>query len=198
MGVGVWMRVGYPCPPVCNNIVTPRHLFLLLYTERCHHHHPGSDPGIWPALGGTPHFAIEYRRQHTAYHAIDDAIIKSTGSQDLASDQRLSAAFLIHLGCFPFSFPHVNNIGRSGDTPTSNWSILKPHPTRRQQQLPSLLHPKTFDQDRRQKLLSNGEYPSESNEILKASRTNIEATPCKISLETAKAFARYSRPKLPF
>ena len=26
-GHGVWMRVGCPCPPVRNNIVTPRHLF---------------------------------------------------------------------------------------------------------------------------------------------------------------------------
>ena len=27
--VGVWMGVGCPCPPVRNNIVTPRHLFFL-------------------------------------------------------------------------------------------------------------------------------------------------------------------------
>ena len=26
-GVGVWMGVGCPCPPVRNDIVTPRHLF---------------------------------------------------------------------------------------------------------------------------------------------------------------------------
>ena len=28
MGVGVWMGVGCPCPPVRNDIVTPRQLFL--------------------------------------------------------------------------------------------------------------------------------------------------------------------------
>ena len=27
--VGVWMGVGCPCPPVCNDIVTPRHLFFI-------------------------------------------------------------------------------------------------------------------------------------------------------------------------
>ena len=27
VGFGVWMRVGCPCPPVRNDIVTPRHLF---------------------------------------------------------------------------------------------------------------------------------------------------------------------------
>ena len=26
-GLGMWMEVGRPCPPVCNDIVTPRHLF---------------------------------------------------------------------------------------------------------------------------------------------------------------------------
>ena len=29
MAVGVWMRVGCPCPPVRNDIVTPRHLFFV-------------------------------------------------------------------------------------------------------------------------------------------------------------------------
>ena len=29
-GVAVWVRIGGPCPPVCNSIVTPRHLFQLL------------------------------------------------------------------------------------------------------------------------------------------------------------------------
>ena len=28
VGFGVWMRVECPCPPVRNDIVTPRHLFL--------------------------------------------------------------------------------------------------------------------------------------------------------------------------
>jgi len=28
LGVGVWMGVGRPCPPVRSDIVTPRHLFL--------------------------------------------------------------------------------------------------------------------------------------------------------------------------
>ena len=27
VGFGVWMGVGCPCPPVRNDIVTPRHLF---------------------------------------------------------------------------------------------------------------------------------------------------------------------------
>ena len=30
MGVGVWMGVGHPCPPVCNDIVTPRHFHVFL------------------------------------------------------------------------------------------------------------------------------------------------------------------------
>ena len=29
---GVWMGVGCPCPPVCNDIVTPRHLFEFVLT----------------------------------------------------------------------------------------------------------------------------------------------------------------------
>ena len=29
MGVGVWMWVGCPCPPVRNDIVTPRHLLVI-------------------------------------------------------------------------------------------------------------------------------------------------------------------------
>ena len=29
-GIGVWMGVGCPCPPVLNDIVTPRHLFQSL------------------------------------------------------------------------------------------------------------------------------------------------------------------------
>jgi len=32
--VGVWMGVGCPCPPVRNDIVTPRHLFSC-YLSRC-------------------------------------------------------------------------------------------------------------------------------------------------------------------
>ena len=36
-GIEVWMGVGRPCPPVCNNIVTPRHPFLsdLLTMQPC-------------------------------------------------------------------------------------------------------------------------------------------------------------------
>ena len=30
MGRGVWMGVGRPCPPVHNDIVSPRHLFFFL------------------------------------------------------------------------------------------------------------------------------------------------------------------------
>ena len=30
MGIGMWMGVGSPCPPISNNVVTLRHLFALL------------------------------------------------------------------------------------------------------------------------------------------------------------------------
>ena len=37
MGIGVWMGVGCPCPPVRNDIVTPRHLFPIraVFDELC-------------------------------------------------------------------------------------------------------------------------------------------------------------------
>ena len=34
VGFGMWMRVGCPCPPIRNDIVTLRHLFNLLLHER--------------------------------------------------------------------------------------------------------------------------------------------------------------------
>ena len=35
--VGVWMGVGCPCPPVRNDIVTPRHLFLIIKNLEIEH-----------------------------------------------------------------------------------------------------------------------------------------------------------------
>ena len=33
VGIGVWMGVGGPCPPIRNDIVTPRHLLFFDLTE---------------------------------------------------------------------------------------------------------------------------------------------------------------------
>ena len=45
VGVGVWMGVGRPCPPVRNDIVTPRHLFLNLSAPPP----PINTPPFWAA-----------------------------------------------------------------------------------------------------------------------------------------------------
>ena len=35
-GIGVWLEVGRPCPPIRNDIVTPHHLFMIFIFSRGH------------------------------------------------------------------------------------------------------------------------------------------------------------------